>query len=83
MSEGKVIAKIIHLGVGVDLLGSKTSLSTQRGNELEVTPLGVIASSAKTGRKVLIPWANIRGCELFSEDQPLIEAKDLKLKKAK
>lgn len=63
----KVLASSVHLGLGVDLLGSKTSLNSKRGNELEVTALGVKAKSQKTGRVVLIPWANIKGIELMPE----------------
>lgn len=66
----KVLAKTIHLGLGLDLLGAKTSLSANRGTELEVTPLGVKANSGKNERVILIPWANIKGCELFPEVQP-------------
>jgi hypothetical protein len=64
-TSGKVLAKTVQLGIGVDLLGSMMSLSSSRGNELEVTPLGVKATSKKNGRVVLIPWANIRGVELL------------------
>lgn len=62
----KVLAKSVHLGLGVDLLGSQTSLTSKRGNELEVTHLGIKATG-KTGRVVLIPWANIKGVELESK----------------
>lgn len=62
-SNGKVLAQSVHLGLGLDLLGSKMSLNAKAGNELEVTALGVIASN-KDGRRVLIPWANIKGLEL-------------------
>lgn len=64
-TKTKVLAKTVQLGIGVDLLGSAMSLNCSRGNELEVTPLGVKATSKKTGRIVLIPWANIRGVELI------------------
>jgi hypothetical protein len=63
----KVLAKSVHLGLGLDLLGSKTSLNSKRGNELEVTALGVKAKNA-AGRVVLIPWANIKGVELAPEE---------------
>lgn len=61
----KLLAKTVQLGIGVDLLGSMMSLNCTRGNELEVTPIGIKASSKKTGRVVLIPWANVRGVELM------------------
>lgn len=65
----KVLAKAFHMVVGVDLIGSKTSLSTSKNMELEVTPLGIIARSKASKRNVLIPWTNIKGCELFPETQ--------------
>lgn len=66
MAKDKVLAKSVHLGLGLDLLGSKMSLSAKRGNELEITPMGVLATN-KEGRRVLVPWANIKGVELESE----------------
>lgn len=62
--SNKALARIVQLGIGVDLLGSRTSIQATRGNELEITPLGVVATSGKNQRRVLIPWANIRGVEL-------------------
>lgn len=62
----KVLCKAFHMVVGVDLIGSKTSLSTSKNMELEVTPLGIKAYSKNSGRLVLIPWTNIKGAELFA-----------------
>lgn len=62
---GKILAKTVQLGLGLDLLGSTLSLNHRRGNELEVTPIGIKATSAKNGRVVIIPWANIKGVELL------------------
>lgn len=61
----KVLAKAFHMVVGVDLIGAKTSLAASKNMELEVTPLGIKASSRATGRTVLIPWTNIKGAELL------------------
>ena len=61
----KVLAKMVQLGLGIDMLGSVLSLQSKRGNELEVTPIGIKAYSEKSKRTILIPWANIRGCELL------------------
>lgn len=66
VQSGKILAKVVQLGIGVDLLGAALSLQSKKGNELEVTPLGIKATSAKNGRVVLIPWANIRACELLA-----------------
>lgn len=62
--DNKVYAKAVHLAVGVDLLGSKTSLVSNRGNTLEVTQLGIVATSSKNGRKILIPYPNVKALEL-------------------
>lgn len=61
----KRLAKTVQLGIGIDLLGSAMSLNNRKGNELEVTSLGVEATSKKFGRVVLIPWSNIRGLEFI------------------
>lgn len=60
-------AKTIQLGLGVDMLGSRMSLSATRGNTLEIHSYGVIAVSGKNGRRILIPWSNIKGVELLNE----------------
>lgn len=57
--------KAVQFAVGCDLLGSKMSLSTNRGTELEATPLGVMAYSKSTGRYVLVPYPNCKGIEFF------------------
>jgi hypothetical protein len=63
-SSKKIYAKVVHLAVGVDLLGSKTSLVAKKGNTLEVTPLGILAVSGNNGRKLLIPFPNVKAAEL-------------------
>lgn len=63
-ASGKIYAKVVHLAVGVDLLGSKTSLVAKKGNTLEVTPLGILAVSGNNGRKLLIPFPNVKAAEL-------------------
>ena len=64
----KVLIKHCHMHAGLDLIGSKTNVSHHQG-EIEATALGARVISKKTGRIVLIPWANIKGCELFSETE--------------
>ena len=63
---GKIYVKVCHLHQGLDLIGSATSMHF-RNAEMEVTPIGIKTISIKTGRIVLLPWTNIRGCELFPE----------------
>lgn len=66
VKPSKVLCKAFHMVIGVDLIGSKTSLSTSKNMELEVTPLGIKAYSKSSKRLVLIPWTNIKGAELFT-----------------
>jgi len=61
-------AKVVHLYAGVDLMGSKTS-SHFKDSLLEVTDIGVIIHSKKTRRIVLIPYSNVKGLELFGENE--------------
>lgn len=63
----KILAQNIELGIGTHFLSSKTSVQASKGNELECTPLGVIATSGKNGMRILIPWSNVRGAKLFPE----------------
>jgi hypothetical protein len=67
-AQNKNAVKVVQLIVGLDLIGSKVSMNF-RESEMEAMPFGVIATSKKNGRRILIPWANIKGCELFG-DQP-------------
>lgn len=67
VKSNKVYASKVQMAVGVDLLGSKMSLSAGRSTTLEVTPLGIKACSKASNRSVLIPWPNIKGVELFPE----------------
>jgi len=63
----KTLAKTIHLYTGVDLMGSKTSVHYKEA-EIEVLPIGAKITSKKTKRVIVIPWANIKGAELFPEE---------------
>lgn len=63
----KILAKAFQLGLACDLLGSVMTFSAARGTELEVTPLGVKMISGKSGRVMLVPWANIKACELYPD----------------
>jgi hypothetical protein len=68
----KVLAKIVQLGLGLDLIGSKMSVSN-RNAILEVTPLGVKMISRANNRVVLLPWSNIKGVELIPTPEELEE----------
>ncbi len=56
--------KSIHLHAGLDLIASKTSVNAKETDMYE-TSAGVLCVSKKTKRKVVIPYANIRGFELL------------------
>ena len=67
----KVYGRLALLKQGLDMIGSKTTVSNKDA-ELEVTSLGLKMKSKKTKRNVLIPWGNLRGVELLpnaNEDQ--------------
>jgi hypothetical protein len=59
------LVKKMHMHIGVDLIGSKTSLAASKHLVLTLTDLGVHANSSVSGRKILIPFSNIKGIELF------------------
>ena len=48
-------------------MGSKTSVHYKEA-EIEVLPIGAKITSKKTKRVIVIPWANIKGAELFPEE---------------
>jgi hypothetical protein len=62
----KCLAKVVHLYAGLDLIGSKTSVSN-RDAEIEVTLVGMVMTSRKTKKVILLPWSNIKGAELMPE----------------
>lgn len=68
MSKNQKV-KTVQFAVGVDLLGSKLTLSSGRGTELEATGVGVMAHSKSTGRYVLIPYSNCKGIEFLPPEE--------------
>jgi hypothetical protein len=63
----KILAKTVHMHLGCPALGGKMSLQAGKENTLEVTPFGIIATSKKTRRTVLLPYSNIIDSELIYE----------------
>jgi len=57
---------VVHLAIGLDIIGSKTSLHT-KGYDIEATSIGIKAKSRVSNRVVIIPYANVRGFELIPE----------------
>ena len=67
MSDKPILAKNVNFVNGVTALGSKLSLQASKSNTLEVTPLGLKATSQSSGRVILVPFTNISGMELYPE----------------
>lgn len=65
----KVMARLISLYSGVEMLGSNMTIHHKKAT-LELTPVGVLAKSTKTGRTVLIPFANLKAIELMPGHEP-------------
>lgn len=68
----RIMLKDTHLHSGLDLIGAKTSMN-HRVAEMEATPLGVMIVSKKTKRRILVPWANVKGCELMPEPGEVVK----------
>lgn len=60
----KPTVKVLHLHQGLDLMASKTS-SNARESDIYELPHGLLIVSKKSKRKIVVPYANIRGYELL------------------
>jgi hypothetical protein len=60
----KTYAKTIHLHQSSELAGGKPTFTATRDGLMEVTPLGVKIKGRKSKRILLVPWPNIKVCEL-------------------
>ncbi len=65
--------KTLHIAIGIDLIGSRTSLAASHNLELLETPIGIEARSKNSNRTVIIPYSNCKGYELLSEKTILQE----------
>lgn len=74
----KTLAKTVQLYAGLDLIGSKQSVN-YKDAELEVAPMGILMTSKKTKRSILLPWANVKGAELLVGKE--LDAEVLRLEK--
>ncbi len=63
MSEQRKV-RTMHLAIGVDLIGSKTSMAASKNIELTELEHGIQMHSKGSNRTVVIPWSNIKGYEL-------------------
>jgi hypothetical protein len=60
----KVYAKKVEYQIGPECMGlAKQSVAAHA--EIEVTPIGAKVTSKKTSKTVLVPWGNIKACELM------------------
>jgi hypothetical protein len=88
----KIYAKVLHMYAGLDLIGSKTTVS-HREAEIEVTSIGCRIRSKKTKRTLIIPYSNIKGVELLpaleldpdidgpEEEEQITQPEEKKIKK--
>jgi hypothetical protein len=64
--QGNPKVKSVHMAIGLDLIGSKTSLDYSK-YDIEATAIGIKAQSRNTGRTIIIPYSNCKGFELMPE----------------
>lgn len=75
MKSTKNRVKAFHMAIGVDLIGSKTSMAESRTMQLEATAIGIKMTSKNSGRIVVIPYSNVKGFELYPEEEIDADAK--------
>lgn len=56
-----------HMAIGVDLIGSKTSMQASKTVDLWETDRGIEMYSKTSNRTLVIPYSNVKGYELFPE----------------
>jgi hypothetical protein len=61
--------KVVQIHAQSDLMGNLQRVSTGRNFQLELTAVGVLITSNKSQRVILVPFSNIQACELFPEDE--------------
>jgi len=64
--NGNPKVQVVHFAIGLDLIGSKTSLSYTK-YDIEATAIGIKAMSRTTGRTIVVPYSNVKGFELLPE----------------
>lgn len=68
--------KMMHLAIGVDFLGSKTSFVSGRNYDMEATSIGIRIKSISSGRDVVVPYSNVKGFEMLQDG---VAAQDARL----
>ncbi len=59
--------KVVHIHAGLDLIGSKVSMASNRNVELTEEAQGILMRSKTSNRYVKIPYGNIKGYELMAD----------------
>ena len=59
--------KVLQLAIGVDLIGSKMSISASKNVELTELAHGIQCHSKATNRIIVIPFSNVKGYECFPD----------------
>ena len=67
--ENRRKVKTFHMAIGCDLIGSKTSMAASKNVELWLTRGGIECFSKGSNRTIFVPFANIKGVELYSETE--------------
>lgn len=65
--------KAFQMAIGCDLIGSKMSMASSKNLSLELTTVGVKAYSQGSNRTIIIPFANVKGIEMFPETNEVID----------
>lgn len=69
MAQTNLKVKVVHMAVGLDLIGSKTSLTSGKNYDIEATSIGIKVLSKASNRTIVIPYANVKGFELLPESK--------------
>lgn len=62
ISEREVLSALFH--IGVELIGSSTSFRRSRTSAAVATTIGIEITSKSTGRKVIVPYSNVKCFEV-------------------
>ena len=62
--SGNPKVKVAFFATGVESMGMKTSVASERGTEVEMIAVGIKATN-KAGKVVVVPFANIKCLELL------------------
>lgn len=75
MARTPEMVKVFQMVVGVDLLGSKMSMSASKNIDIVEDGNGLLCVSKQTGRIIKIPFTNVKGYELIRKYEKPAEVK--------